>query len=154
MSAVTVIHLAADEEMFLPELKLVVHASLVELNDWRREQEMDSTGFEDDDPDADSHGITTLDTDRVPQFEMHLAADSIHLSVVAHECTHVALWHYDQTVSGGAPGARASAHIGNHDETIPYTVGNLSALVWYQLLGAGFEPYDDRDPDLAAPGIP
>lgn len=150
----TVIALEPDDEMLIPRMEIVVHPTVALLNEWRDHKGMADHGGEEA---RDSYGITTYDhdpeqPDLVP-FQVHLAADGLYLSVVSHEATHVALFDYDRYVLSGIPGARASAHIGNHDETIPYTVGNVTALIWYQLLQAGFEPAEDGD-DMAAPGIP
>jgi hypothetical protein len=150
----TVIELAGHEEMGVPRVDVVVHPTVDLLNDWRRHEDMDSTGSPDGDTDAESMGITTFDPDRQVPFEVHLAADAIYLSIVAHEATHVALWDYAAQVTNGKPGARASRHIAGHDETMPYGVGNLTALIWYQLQEAGFPSTDDAETEVLAPGIP
>jgi hypothetical protein len=77
------------------------------------------------------------DAENDTPFVMHLAADQMELAHVVHECTHIALWWYWTTVLEQIPNARAVAHIGHHDESIPEMVGNLSALIWYQLATTG-----------------
>lgn len=148
---VEVIELQADDDMGVPRVDVVVHPTVALLNEWRRHEGWASTGAPEDVEDVDSMGVTVHDAEKPVPFEVHLAAEAIHLSVVAHEAVHVALWHYAREFLDDMPGARASAHISRHGETIPYAVGNLAALIWYQVLGAGFVPAEDAD---VAPGIP
>ena len=61
-----------------------------------------------------------------------LSSEELELSLVVHEVTHVALHYYGNTLK---PHARASAHIGNHSETLPLMIGNLSAMIWWNLTG-------------------
>lgn len=65
-----------------------------------------------------------------------LAADTLELSLVVHEVTHVALHIYSLSL---APNATARAHITNHSEFLPELIGNLSAMVWF-----------NTDPELRA----
>lgn len=128
-----------------PALSVVVHPTRALLNDWR-----DRNGMSE----PDSVAMSRYDDELDPPFEMHLAADSIFLSIIAHECTHIALWDYGYGLLEGMPGARASAHITRHDETIPYSVGNLTALVFYALANEGFDLTPDDPEETAGPGIP
>lgn len=81
--------------------------------------------------------MTSFDRD-AGTFTIHLAADALYLSHIAHEATHAALFMYEHTVLTGIPNARASRHISNHDETIPYLVGSITALLCYWLTAEGF----------------
>lgn len=129
-------------DMTLP-FEVYVHPTTALLNDFlEREGRVDFPYDDPDVPDDTRRGATIYDND--PGYiAIHLVADALHLAVVAHEAAHAALFMYDHDVLAAIPHATAARHIGNHDETIPYLVGNITALVWYWLGSEGF----DLDPE-------
>lgn len=70
-----------------------------------------------DEPDADNIGALII-----------LIKTDLELSIVAHEATHIALFHHGKQVQGRA-GARR--WLGEHPETVAEMIGNLTSLIWY-----------------------
>lgn len=69
----------------------------------------------------DSRGVGAL---------IMLNVEDLHLSVVAHEATHVALYQHSRTEQTRI-GARR--WLKDHPETIAEMIGNLTALIWYAI---------------------
>lgn len=67
----------------------------------------------------DSRGVGAL---------IMLSAEELHLSVVAHEATHVALYQHSRTERSRI-GARR--WLVDHPESVAEMIGNLTALIWY-----------------------
>ncbi|MCK2034473.1 hypothetical protein [Microbacterium sp. KSW4-4] len=65
-----------------------------------------------------------------------LNAEELYLSIVAHEASHVALYHHsglEQTRVG------ARRWLKDHPESIAEMIGNLTALIWYGIPDLGSE---------------
>lgn len=80
---------------------------------------------------ANAHSSTwrTPDSAGVGALVM-LTAEHLELAVIAHESTHIALFHHRNILDrGDRTGARR--WLDQHPETIAEMVGNLTALIWY-----------------------
>jgi hypothetical protein len=71
-------------------------------------------------------------------IEVHLSAERLYLSIVAHEATHVALLLYASTFLSSQKKARAWRHVRHHTEWIPELVGNLTAHIVYGIRAHGY----------------
>jgi hypothetical protein len=116
---VTTVEFEAFEWLPLP-VTMKVHPSRELLNEWLAEE-----------------GVT-FDDEREEGVTIHLNVDDLFLCHIAHEAGHAALFIYADRVLTALPNARASAHIRNHDESIPSLIGNLTALLVYWLRAEGF----------------
>lgn len=82
-----------------------------------------------DDPKASAHSLTYAEPDAANiGAVVFFAKPHLELSLVTHECTHIALFHHSHTARSRI-GARR--WLAEHPETIAEMVGNLTALVWY-----------------------
>lgn len=90
------------------------------------------------DPDAGAFSSTfdEVDDAGVGALVM-LSREHLALSLVAHEATHVALFHHRE--SAGRIGARR--WLNEHPESVADMAGNLTAVIWHSL------PFHDEGPD-------
>lgn len=82
-------------------------------------------------PLANGHSSTWTQPDSVNIGALvMLAKDELELSVVAHEAAHIALFHHRNILTG-----RISARrwLNDHPEHIAEMIGNLTAIIWYNL---------------------
>ncbi|WP_230671008.1 hypothetical protein [Rathayibacter sp. Leaf248] len=117
-----------DADDYVPHKVIVLmHPTVEQLRDWRADHYGDLNG--------DAVATTTYENGAI---EIHLAADSLWLAVIAHEVTHWALFVYAETVLKQLPHATARAHIINHTETLAELVGNTTALLFGSLRATGY----------------
>jgi hypothetical protein len=109
------------------EVRVLMHPDVEHLRGWRADHLNDPT----------RQAVATT-TSENGVHEIHLAADSLWLSIIAHEVTHWALFVYADTVLKQLPHATARAHITNHDETLAELVGNTTARILYGLEQLGY----------------
>lgn len=84
-----------------------------------------------EDPLAHAHSMTWEEPDsRNVGAIVLLSTADLAMSIVAHEATHIALYHHGREVQGRI-GARR--WLKDHPETVAEMVGNLTALIWYSL---------------------
>lgn len=79
---------------------------------------------------------TDFGSDAELAAQIHFAADALHLSLIAHECTHAAFAVYNRFRS-------QMVDLPTHSEDLPEWIGNLTALIYFSLRGDGFT----LDPD-------
>jgi hypothetical protein len=56
--------------------------------------------------------------------------ETLEISVIAHECTHAALFWVMKDVRRKQ---RAYGWLANHPEKVPECIGNLTSILWYNL---------------------
>lgn len=82
-------------------------------------------------PNASAHSTTWDEPDANNIGAMiFLSVEDLHLSLVAHEVTHIALIHHAHQERSRV-GARR--WLAEHPETVAEMVGNLTALAWYSI---------------------
>lgn len=82
------------------------------------------------DPQASAHSTTYEEPDHAKVGAIIMLAEpEMHMSLVAHEVSHVALHHHGSTVGK----ASAKRWLADHPESIAEMIGNLTALIWYRL---------------------
>lgn len=119
-----------DADEHLPYgLRVMIHPTVEHLQGWR----IDHLGA---DPDSDVVASTHKEGDVV---NIHLAADSLVLSVIAHEVAHWALFQYSIHILEGIPHASAKAHITNHGELLANLMGNATACIYMGLANLGYK---------------
>ena len=80
--------------------------------------------------DAHAHSMTYDEPDdaNIGAIVMLVASD-LHLSLVAHEATHIALNHHTKH----AGNETAEDWLADHPESVAEMIGNLTALIWYRV---------------------
>lgn len=84
-----------------------------------------------EDPQASAHSIAyrNTDADGIGAIVM-LAQPHLDVSIVAHEATHIALFHHARTLTGRM-GARR--WLSEHPESVAEMAGNVTALIWHTI---------------------
>lgn len=80
------------------------------------------------DPEASAHSTTYDEPDDAGIGAVVMLAEP-HLSLVAHEATHIALHHHGNEAGKGS----AKTWLAYHPESVAEMIGNLTALIWYRV---------------------